>query len=106
MLNLIASMQVLHPAEALLQTVQLEAPHLPRHAMRGLPEVVRMKAAPLIIGPKGSRRLDLELRMPVPGAFGVFNVSGPVSDWSFPAEAFQVRELVCIQCMEAGCTCV
>ena len=82
--------QVLHPAEALLQSVQLQTPSLPRHAMRGLPEMVRMKAAPLIIGPKGSRRVELELRVPVPGAFGAMNISGPVSDWSYPPEAFKV----------------
>ena len=84
--------QVLHPAEALLQSVQLQAPSLPKQALRGLPEVVRVKAAPLIVGPRGSRRLELELRLPVPGGFGTMNVSGPVSDWSFPPEAFQVGQ--------------
>ena len=89
--------QVLHPAEALLQSVQLQTPSLPRHAMRGRPEIARMKAAPLIIGPKGSRRVELELRVPAPGAFGAMNISGPVSDWSYPPEAFKVSPGFCVE---------
>ena len=95
-------LQVLHPAEALLQSVQLQTPSPPRHAMRGLPEVVRMKAAPLIIGPKGSRRLELELRVAVPGAFGAMNISGPVSDWSYPPEAFKVGPGLCVEHWSTG----